>query len=136
MESKTVKSRYENEKTRLISVNELKESGRAGKVSTAKNSGKYVIRCNDNEGTSLLTRAVFALARKGKETSISSQAFSDKLTEVTKTPKILSSIKFPANYANLKTVTNRLLSEIRNGFILSVSLPEGCDESVLKVFKA
>lgn len=119
---KTV-SRYTSEKEKLLAINSLKLSGRAGKVTTGKNAGVYNV-VNNNSGTSILTRFIFNLSAKKGDKSVTADIFGSKLSETLKKPEILKTIPFPPNYANLKTVSNRLLSEIRNGFILSFKLAE------------
>jgi hypothetical protein len=137
-EKNAVSSLYVSEKEKARILLNAKISGSAEKVSTVKNAGNYPIRVNDTEGTSIFTRAVFALARKGKETKISGESFLNAATAYLKDAEKVKATKYPSGYDNLKRVSSLLSRKIREGVILSFTfgdLSEPEISAALNVFK-
>jgi hypothetical protein len=121
---------YNNKKELLKAKLSAKISGSALKVTTTTGNGIYPITEKKN-GTSIFTRSIFALLKGKPESTIPSEKFLKGIESTLKDSETLKRIKFPKGYKNLKTVSSRLIKEIKRGYIVGFNYsgsPEGLKE--------
>jgi hypothetical protein len=112
-------------------LNYAEKSGIAVKVSTVKNSGIYPVTFASN-GTGIVTSFIYTLATKENGEKVKPDSFIASLNAIEKenfsSPigKKLSGI-LPKDYANYKTLRNRLLGDIKRGAILGFVAKENTD---------
>jgi len=97
--------------------------GHAGKRSTVKASGSYPIT-NREDGASIFSRAVFSIARKGKETKVDGNRFVEAMESLASDAKKLSTVALPKGWNNLKNYLPRIRQSVQNGIILTFSVEE------------
>lgn len=94
------------------------KNGSALKKATAKNGGRYPLTYRE-DGTSVLSRCIFAAATKAGETEVTGEAFLAKLEEYYGDAKKLNKLPLPENYGNLKNMVRHWRNLVKTGKLIA-----------------
>ena len=114
----------------------VSKSGHAGKRSTVNSNGTYPIT-NREDGASVFSRAVFSIARKGKEKVVEPAKFVEAMENLAADAKELQRVALPSGWNNLKNYLPRIRQSVQQGIILAFSIEktENAEEGLAAAWK-